>query len=173
MRRMYRETAEFSHLASSSSDGSWQSTQGRRLLLVQQWCPARCPRSQWWSCHHRSLLCPRRSLPRSHTPTGGGTDDFFTFVEHIWFQSGISYAEWWRGRLTLTGNPSLGISRPLGILQVSSFNRTWALQFTPPMVMMIFIHVLTVFSLLCCYKCGTNGLYVKREVEWSTLACMF
>lgn len=52
--------------------------------------------------------------------------------------------------LTLTANPLLGITRPLGILQVSSFNRTWALQFTPPMVIMIFIHELTVFSLLCC-----------------------
>lgn len=52
--------------------------------------------------------------------------------------------------LTLTGNPELGMSSPLGILQVSSFSRTWALQLTPPMVIAICMHVLTVFRLLCC-----------------------
>lgn len=52
--------------------------------------------------------------------------------------------------LTSTGNPELGMTRPFGILQVSSFNRTLALQLTPPMVITICMHALTVFRLLCC-----------------------
>lgn len=60
--------------------------------------------------------------------------------------------------LTLTGNPSLGITRPLGILQVSSFNKTWALHCTSPIVIVIFIHVFTVFRWLCCYIREKNYL---------------
>lgn len=66
--------------------------------------------------------------------------------------------------LTLTGNPALGITRPFGILQVNSFDRTWALQLTPPMVIMIFMHDLTVLSFLCYYICGhkANNM-LKRQ----------
>lgn len=63
---------------------------------------------------------------------------------------------------TWTGEPSLGMTSPLGILQVSSLDRTWTLQYTPSMVMVIFMHELTVFSLLCCER--------RSKVQLSTPA---
>lgn len=80
---------------------------------------------------------------------------FFKYSDEVLLYLSSRYFTW-------TGEPSLGMTSPLGILQVSSLDRTWTLQYTPSMVMVIFMHELTVFSLLCCER--------RSKVQLSTPA---
>lgn len=135
----------FSHLSFAFSNRPSLLMQGQHLQPAQRWFPAWCPRSQWCSCSRRKPRCPHHKLLHSLTPTVAAQ-----MVYSWWLQLIGMIGDLKEKPLTLTGNPVGGITTPLGILQVSSFNRTWALQSTPPMVITVSMQLLTVFSLRCC-----------------------